>query len=325
MDSSINLESFESAWSYWQNPDSGLDWNCVFVLPPWLSTWWREFGREATPNLVSIRQGEDLLGLAPLMIEGDRASFIGSADICDYLDFIVVPGREQVFFNGLLDSLTGQGVTELDLRCLRPDSSVRQHLEELARSRGCEVTLEPDGITMEMDLPATWDEYLQGLTSKQRHETRRKLRRLYEAGNITLRMIEGTESIQENMDTFLRLFRESREDKTEFMTDRMESFFKSLAEAMAGAEILRLCFLEFDGRPIAVTMSFDYRDTIYLYNNGYDPEFGHLSIGVVSKSLSVRDSIERGKKRYDFLKGTETYKYRMGGQEVALSRCRIRL
>ena len=107
------------------------------------------------------------------------------------------------------------------------------------------------------------------------------------------------------------------------MNPGMESFFKSLALAMAEIKILRFCILELDAKPIAVVMSFDYNDTIYLYNNGYDPQFDSLSVGVNSKVLLIKDSIQKGKKKYDFLKGAETYKRRLGGQEVSLSRCQI--
>ena len=50
-----------------------------------------------------------------------------------------------------------------------------------------------------------------------------------------------------------------------------------------------------------------------------------MSVGVLSKALCIRDSIERGKKRFDFLKGDEHYKYHLGGQEVQLYRCLIKL
>ena len=62
---------------------------------------------------------------------------------------------------------------------------------------------------------------------------------------------------------------------------------------------------------------------MYLYNSGYDPRYGELSVGLLCKVLSIKNSIESGRKRYDFLKGAEPYKYHLGGKEVPLSRCRI--
>jgi hypothetical protein len=43
--------------------------------------------------------------------------------------------------------------------------------------------------------------------------------------------------------------RVSREDKAAFMTDRIESFFRSLADTMAEAKLLRFGILEISGKP----------------------------------------------------------------------------
>ena len=109
------------------------------------------------------------------------------------------------------------------------------------------------------------------------------------------------------------------------MNAQRESFFKSLAKAMAQAQLLRLGILELDALPIAVVMCFDYNDTVYLYNSGYDPTYGSLSVGLISKILSIKDSIGRGRRKFDFLKGAEDYKYRLGGKEIPLHGCQIRL
>ena len=133
------------------------------------------------------------------------------------------------------------------------------------------------------------------------------------------------EGIQEKMNTFFDLFQSNRSDKSMFMTDKMASFFTLLATSLSQFDILRLCFLELDDVPVAVVMCFDYQSTVYLYNNGYDNRFSVLSVGLISKLLSIKDSIQRGKKAFNFLKGNEDYKRRLGGNEMPVFRCRIRL
>ena len=109
------------------------------------------------------------------------------------------------------------------------------------------------------------------------------------------------------------------------MTDQMVSFFRSLAEAMAAADMLKFHFLDVNDRPAAAVMCFDFNSTIYLYNNGFDRRFSSLSVGILSKVFSIKDSIQNGRKKYDFLKGPETYKYRLGGDEIPLYNCQIRI
>ena len=103
----------------------------------------------------------------------------------------------------------------------------------------------------------------------------------------------------------------------------METFFRSLADTMAEAGLLKLGVLEMDRQTVAMIMCFDYKDCLYLYNSGYDLQYKALSVGLLSKALCIKESIQEGKKKFDFLKGNEVYKYHLGGREVPLSRCQI--
>jgi len=292
-------------------------------LPPWLEVWWHEFGFEAELYLCAVRQGGTIIGIAPFQIRKAEASFIGSADVCDYLDFVIVPGREIDFFNILLNDLKRRGISQLDLRLLRPNSAVLSHLIDIARDLKYEVSCKAEDISLELDLPPTWQQYLEALNQKQRHEVRRKLRRLWEAGDVNYRIIEDSESASEFIATFLRFFRESRQDKAIFLTARMKSFFTSLAKVMARAGLLRLGILELNALPVAAVMCFDYNNTVFLYNNGYDPKYSFLSVGLIAKVLSIKDSVERGRGKFDLLKGAEEYKHRLGGKEVNLYSCQV--
>jgi len=291
------------------------------VLPRWLKVWWQEFGGGSKLYLFEVKQDKNIIGIAPLMVNESEASFIGNSDVCDYMDFIVTPGKELPFFTALLDKLKKDGIKELALESLRHDSTVLTSLVNLAKTEGYQVTLTQENVSLDLDLPSTWDEYMKILSPKQRRETGRRFRRLDEEGDINYRIIESAEP--EVLDIFFKLMRVSRKDKAAFMTPQMESFFRALAQTMAKARILRLGVLKISTKPVAAVMCFDYNDKVYLYNSGYDPEYGYLSAGLLSKLLSIKDSIERGRKAYDFLKGPEEYKYRLRGREIPIYSCRI--
>ena len=309
----------------WPNHQENLDWSSPFILPQWMQAWWRSFQPEAKPLLVSVHDHDELIGLAPLMRTGEAVTFVGGPDVCDYQDFIVAPNRERTFFESLLDELDSRGVARLDLPSLRFDSTALTHLLPLARERGLDVFCWDNGVSLEMDLPKDWSQYQSSLSSKQRHEIRRKIRRMNEAAETKLRLVESGAAVREAMDIFLGLFRQSRGDKDRFMTGPMEDFFRSLAEEMANLGLLRIFILDLDGRPAAAAMCFDYNNTVYLYNNGYDPHFSSLSVGILCKVLTIKASLEWSRKKYSFLKGAERYKYHLGGREVELSGCVIAL
>jgi len=323
MSYTITQESFESLASFQDNSEYRLDWSSVFVLPVWLKIWWQEFKPKEDLYLKAVRRDGNVIGVAPLLLENGVASLLGSTDVCDYLDFIIVPGEEENFFSVLLDEFKQGGISSLNMKSLRPDSMVLTWLVDIARERGYKVSCQPVDVTVELELPSTWEEYLAILVSKQRHEVRRKLRRLPEAGKASFHVIRGGAGIQKDMDTFIEMFTGSRSDKASFMTSQKESFFRTLADSLAEAGLLRLGVLELDNLPTAMIMYFDYNECIYLYNSGYDPKYYYLSAGLLSKVLCIKESIERGKKKFDFLKGNETYKYHLGGKEVPLSNCQI--
>jgi CelD/BcsL family acetyltransferase involved in cellulose biosynthesis len=295
------------------------------MLTEWMQTWWQVFGEGFKPYIHIVKDSDKTIGISPLMTKDDIAYLVGSTDVCDYVDFVVVPGSEKEFFNALLDNLKKNGIKNLDLKHVRPDSTVMKSLTPLAESRQYKVTSEQEAVSYEMDLPPSFEEYLQTLSAKQRHEVRRKLRRLNEEGKIEYRFIEAGNELPTALDTFFRMFTESREDKAAFLTERMKSYFRLLVENMRKIGLLKLGVLELDGKPVAEIMCFDYNDCIYLYNSGYDPQYVSLSVGLLSKVFAVEDSIAKGKKRFDFLKGAETYKGHLGGKEVPLYRCQIHI
>jgi CelD/BcsL family acetyltransferase involved in cellulose biosynthesis len=314
-------QSFDRLASSWDDLQHILRWETTFVLPRWLKVWWQVFGEGEKLYLFDVKQGKDIIGIAPLMAKEGKIYFIGSTDVCDYMDFVVAPGRELAFFTALLDKLKKDGIKELCLDSLRYDSTVMTCLVDLAKSEGYETTVTRENVSLDLDLLSMWEEYLRTLSPKQRRETGRRFRRLEEEGDINYRVVEN--AAPEVLDLFFRLLRKSRKDKAAFMTAKMESFFRALADTMAEAKLLRFGILEISGKPVAAVMCFDYNERVYLYNSGYDPEYGYLSVGLMSKLLSIKDSIERGRKVYDFLKGPEEYKYRLRGREIPIYSCRI--
>ncbi len=321
MKSEYSLESFDSIHDAWKKLYEDSPAAPIFSSPAWSKVWWQEFGSGSKLHLGAIQQAGKTIGIAPLLINGDIASFIGGSDVCDYLDFVVAPGSEDDFFRALLDNLKAEGIHRMDMAPLRPDPIVRTSLTNIAPQQKWQVLCSPEDVTVELNLPSSWEEYLQLLSGKQRHELNRKLRRLNEEGDLNHRT--SLDANQPDIDIFLHLFRDSRQDKAAFLTEQMESFFRSITRAMAEQKLLRLNILELDKKPVAATMCFDYKDTVYLYNSGYEPDYGWLSVGVISKALCIKDSIERHRKRFDFLKGAEAYKFQLGGQELPLYKCSL--
>ncbi len=321
----VTLESIERVLAFWRDGADSLQWDCLFTTPLWMRLWWEAFQPPPHPSLPAVWRNDELIGIAPMVFTGNQAAFIGNSDVCDYLDFAAHPEHTGEFLEILLEYLREQGVKTLFMAPVRCDAQAPALLREIARREGLAFSCQEEDVSLEMQLPGTWDEFLLGLSGRERHETRRKFRRLHEAGQVNFRVVERPDEVRDEMETFLHLFKLSRQDKSRFMSEQMTFFFRSQAREMAAWSLLKLMFLDIDGHPAASVMCFDYRGSLLLYNNGYDPRFLPLSVGLMSKVLSVRYAIEQGKRKYEFLKGSEKYKFRLGGKPVHIYRCTMNL
>lgn len=323
----VTEETLDTLASLWDNPVTRQLWTCLFVSPPWLKSWLGSFGGDVTPFMQAVRDGDAVLGIAVLSIDkSDRTvSLIGDASVCDYLDFVVAPGREAEFFAVLIRDLRRKEIKALKLESIRADSSILTVLKGMAENLSCRLTIRQQDVALSVLLPGSWEAYLMQLTGKHRHEIRRKLRRLHDAGQIAYQLARNKTDVEKAMEDFLLHFRTNRPDKAAFMTPRMAVFFRTLARNLSEAGILKLFSLTIDGISAAEVLCFDFRSTRYLYNNAYDGYFSSLSVGVMSKVFSIRDGIRMGLKTYDLLKGAEAYKYRLGGKSIHIYSCRIDL
>jgi CelD/BcsL family acetyltransferase involved in cellulose biosynthesis len=178
-------------------------------------------------------------------------------------------------------------------------------------------------VSPRLDLPGDWDGYLQSLSKKDRHELRRKLRRLYSAGEVVAAPVNDPASRATDVADFLALHRLSAENKAAFMTADMEAFFRGIVDEFTPRGMLRLYFLSIDNHRVASVILFDYRGEFLLYNSGYDPEYAHLSVGLLLKAFCIRDAISEGRRAFDFLQGNEPYKYDLGATDVPILRMRV--
>ncbi len=318
----VHNEEFDRVSAEWEGLITQMPDPIPFATPTWQRVWLKHFLGERSLRLLTIRDGERLIGIAPLISEGDRAEFVGNYSICDYMDVVVTPGFEPQFFASLLEHLAERGAKTLDLRGLRLETPTLAAITAAAPAAGFTAVREDEALSPKVCLPDTWDEYLSTLSKKDRHELRRKLRRLDTAGgDVALKVVTESVEAATELDTLFHLMRISSHHKEEFL-DRpgMEAFFREMTATMAAEGMLRFYFLTFDGVAVASVLNFDLGGQLYMYNSGYDPAYSHYAVGLMSKTLLIKDAIENGRRCVDFLRGDEAYKYDLGGKDQQVYR-----
>lgn len=297
--------------------------NVPFLRFGFLKSWWQHLGggewEQGELNIILGYEEERLLGIAPLFITSQNGkkliTLIGSIEISDYLDLIVAPADYQAFLQAIVHFLTEEHHHNWDIlhfsnipenspmlsafpQISLPASFSREIIEELPAPM--------------LDLPNEWELYLENLDKKQRHEIRRKLRRLeQEAPDSHFYFVEDEQTLRSLIPQFLDLMRHD-EAKRSFLTPAMQQQMTDLMQWAFNEKILRLCFLDINSSHAAAYLCFDDGNTVYIYNSGFDPALQYFSPGWVLLSYLIQWSIENSRVRLDFMRGNEAYKYKFG-------------
>ncbi len=345
--------SFDNLREEWEDLLSRSHCDTLFLHPAWSKAWWQVFGREGALRLFTARdQSGRLVGVAPLFLaevaaDGAEAMprlsyerpepnpsaalhpailLVGGTEVSDYLDLIVEQGQEAVydaFFQALQEEA---GWEWMDMRCLPEGSPTPQTLTRLARAAGWRVEQAREDVCPAIELPSSWDEYLAMLSKKNRHELRRKMRRVEEAASVSVFEVQDCAGLDAHLASFVALHKASAPEKAGFMGDpRMREFFGRVSRMAAENGWLDLSFLALDGQPAATLFCFRYGDAVLVYNSGFEPEaWPGLSTGIALCGYRIRAAIESGRKVFDFMQGDERYKYDLGGVDHPVHRLLIR-
>ena len=297
----------------------------VFLTWQWQTAWAASFLGGRPLQILTVTDDDGVLhGALPLYEdEPGRWRIVGGEDVSDYLDAIAAPGAEAAVWEALLQHRAGDR-SVWELRGLRPASATLALVAERAAAHGLAATADREERCPILPLPATWDEYLGRLSGKDRHELRRKMRKLEaELPAVSVRAQTALDGWEDAMSAFLRLHRASRTGKARFMDEPMERFFRGALRALVAAGWARLWFLESAGQPVASFLCVEYGPSVGLYNSGFDPAHARLAPGIVLLGHLIRDAIERSVPVFDFLRGEEPYKYAFGPTPRDLLRLRV--
>lgn len=314
-------ESFAQLADEWQNLLDLRNGEKIFSQSAILHSWWEVY-HPGELLIVTIREYNRLIGLAPfyLSTEGDRRilKLVGGDEVLDTLDLILREGWEEKTATALLSWVASAQFPDWDEIHLQniPAATWTAHaLPGLMTERGWVVARETITVCPQIDLPDSYEAYLDQLDKKQRHELRRK-RRKGEAAGVAYRPFMGRGAdLSEAVELFFTLMAASSEEKATFIADpQNQAFFHLFARDLDEKGQMRLAFLYLDDRPLAAMWQLISEGAVLLYNSGYDPEAAPgLSSGNILFSYCVEESIAAGKKTYNFLRGDETYKLRLGG------------
>jgi CelD/BcsL family acetyltransferase involved in cellulose biosynthesis len=310
------------------------------VVSPFLQlefqrAWWHlkgggEWKKTDLFILAGYGDSGELVGIAPLFRSGEEGSqkllFIGSHEIADFLDIICAQSNLQTFISAIIDFLLRDANTQwesLDLWNLLAESKSIDTLQNISAERGLEFSNELLESSPIIALPKSFDDYLESLSGRDGKEMRRKLRKAARYPlPIDLEILGQNDDYEQGVNDFFALMAMEKH-KAEFLQGEMREQMQSIGQAAFAGGWGQLAFLRVGEQRLAAYFNFDYANRIWAYNSGFNPEHSELSPGLLLTAKMVEWCIENGRETFDFMRGDEDYKYRVGGLDRYVQRVRI--
>ena len=324
---------FDDLQAEWNDLVGRSTTNTIFCTWEWQSTWWRTYQPGKLWIVTCRDQSDKLVGIGSWFIhnvEGERVlRTIGCVDVTDYVDLIIDATYAEQVQNCLATFLLEHAdqFDRINLCNIPEASPTCSGFIAMLQSKGFEAEMVLQEVCPIIPLPDEWEQYLEKLDKKERHEIRRKIRRAEGEADLQWVVVNDTHNQPAMYQQFIDLMRASHPQKAKFLEESQNlAFFQEILPTLYEKGWLKLSFLMIDGVPSATYCDFDYNNQILVYNSGLQPDKNsHLSPGIVLLSYNIKDAIKAHRSVFDFLRGNENYKYRMGAQDTRVFMLKARL
>jgi hypothetical protein len=326
-----SVSEFNSLREVWNNLLIKSASDVPFLRHEYLTNWWKTLGGGEWKSgelaiLIDQTPEGELRGIAPFFIINQQVLLLGSHEISDYLDLITTEPVLPEFVDKIITFMASRKFptwNKMVFYNLAENSPTLPFLEKSIAKAGWNYRVENFHPAPSLELPGTWEAYLDQLDERYKGEILRKIRNA-ESYFLPVNWYTVTDQhqIDLEMDAFLDLMRENPNKKA-FLTPEMVNQMKLTAAAAHQEGWLQLAFLLVGDIKVAGYLNFDYGGKLLVYNSGIKSLFENISPGWVLLSYLIRQAIQEGKKELDFMRGDEPYKYQFGGKDKQLLKIEI--
>ena len=317
-----SAEAFAELAPEWNRLHAEAALASVFNSWIWQFQWWQAYGGSQPLRLLVAREGERVAGILPLYVQRARvlgvpvrvARFVGTGGDTapDDLGPMVARGEEVAAAAALARAaLRLRGIDAWRFSDLAPGSPFPAALRAAAGELGRSSAAGPAVRIALVELPATWEAFLQSLGRDRRWQLRRARRRVAERHRARFFVWEDAARLDAAIDRLAQLHRlrwAQAGGTHAFRSGEYLQFHRGVMHALHARRSLRLYCLEIDDAIRAMLYCFRFRNRIYLMQSGFDPALARLGVGKVLLGYALQHAIEEGNEAWDFLRGEHRYK-----------------
>jgi CelD/BcsL family acetyltransferase involved in cellulose biosynthesis len=290
----LELAERHAGSSYFQTPDWVLSWwETVAARAPTRAAAWRAASGELEALVLLSRGRERLHRRLPLAlpVQVNAGSGAGDADHCAWL---VAPGRRAAVAAWLAQAL---GASALLVRGAAPDwpADCLPPGRRVVRATACP----------RLALPLAQET---GAPSKDFVRQLRRFARRLERKGVRFEWVAPAAFDERLLESLFELKPEA------FGEDRRALHVSLCRRAGPGRGPAALVARRGD-EVVGLLYGFWWRDSFAAYQHAWDRDYARDALGNVLVLQALELSAERGARSFDFLRGTEPYKYRFGAHD----------
>lgn len=324
------------------------EWNALaggipFRRWEWCNTWWNHYHEDHELFVVVVRDQQTCLGIAPLFRSrhesvGTVLRMLGEGEVCaDYLSILAHPENAQRVGEALshwFQDSSRRGVADqataphwdmmeldgMDSECPVLEAFLRQMHEDGFGVRCCSKV-----NTWRLSLQTSTDQHLASLSKPSRRKIRTAEKR-FRSGDCHIHVAAGLHEFETMWDELIEMHQRRRNSLGEagcFASFEFSDFITDVARQFFVADQLDLVQVSKDQWPIATELCFRGSDITFAYQIGIEPEALRENPGWLVNTAAINHARELGQSGFDWCRGDEEYKRRLGASPKPCLHCRI--
>ena len=286
-----------------------------FITWEWLFSWWEIYGQEDQLWLITAWQGEELVGLIPLVhhdenLKGFRFRTLQSLGSPQRdISGILVKNMEGKILSTMAEYLVEQkDQWDMVVFAYYTQNDPALIALKLTFQNAGFAGIDKFSEQFYLQLEGDWDSFRATLSKNFRKNLRRATRNAQEKGMVSLKHFKGKEA---NWHVFQKIIALNEYSNFPIIYNSLkeQEFNKNLLKNMQKKAIFDIFLLYIEDRLVAYEYGFTHSQRYESWRAGYDTRYDpKVSSGKLLAQMSIEKSFELGYQEVDFLRGDEPYK-----------------
>jgi CelD/BcsL family acetyltransferase involved in cellulose biosynthesis len=294
----------------------------VFSSFDWTLLWIKSFGHVASPRVLTVKEAGDLRGIAPFVmsertvmgIKVRRLSFVGTeAGAAEYYDLGILCDDGEAI-DAIFTAMRGMNWNVLNLVDLKETEQSKTLCKRIAEEWYSEdLTRIPCPF---VELPETGD-VIATIQARMRRTIRKTVSELGGEGRISFKTRESAEDVRNAMRTYIQqhMTRWKNKGGSIFEDRHLSEFIVEIAGNEAERGNATVCETLIDDVVASQMFCLVEGDCVRAYRIGINDKYLDYTPGNLVAYFAMQEAQRKGSRIFDFGKGAEEFKYRMGAKD----------